>query len=597
MALSQKFPSIETLQLADTTIRTNSPLVLGVSGHRNLHPGGEQQLGRQIADFLDDLKRRMPDTELRVMVGMAQGADLLVARAALTAGYQVDAILPMPLDRYIEDFDAASSTALLSLLKEPLVHCTVLPAPPGLDPSAPVGAERDALYANLMEALIDKCNLLLALWDGQPSHLPGGTADTVLRYLGARTLQPLNETRIEIVTAIADPAWGPHFVYWIPTMRTDDPALPTHEPCYLSGIGENLLAVHRTIPHTLQQQLSELNTYNREFERLQNKHKFGALDSLMPALGAISANDRDSLRRIDFEYGKADALAIYYQQHSDRLFQWFSYMASCMALLFLVYAKLLAVGALLSVYLAILVLGVVVFHFVRNQKWFSKHLIYRALAETMRTKFFLRAARADRLVNAAELIRLTGIDQFSGFSWIRNLLKNIEPLNGKDTVSSEEEKERLESVHRHWIRGQQTYFSTRVRKLERNSKRLESMKSIMLYAIAALAVVLLLFSGRLHSRLVGAITAKDIIIFLMGLLPVWLGIWELYQNKLAMRELLWQYRNQLSHFTRAELQLSRTTARDRRKEVLAQVGMESLMESYLWTIHRYHREYEPPSAG
>jgi hypothetical protein len=24
---------------------------------------------------------------------------------------------------------------------------------------------------------------------------------------------------------------------------------------------------------------------------------------------------------------------------------------------------------------------------------------------------------------------------------------------------------------------------------------------------------------------------------------------------------------------------------------------DSLMESYLWAIHRYHREHEPPSAG
>ena len=84
----------------------------------------------------------------------------------------------------------------------------------------------------------------------------------------------------------------------------------------------------------------------------------------------------------------------------------------------------------------------------------------------------------------------------------------------------------------------------------------------------------------------------------MGLLPVWLGIWELYQNKMAMRELLWQYRNQLGHFTRARVAAVAQHARsDRHKEILAQVGKESLMESYLWTIHRYHREYEPPSVG
>jgi len=61
-------------------------------------------------------------------------------------------------------------------------------------------------------------------------------------------------------------------------------------------------------------------------------------------------------------------------------------------------------------------------------------------------------------------------------------------------------------------------------------------------------------------------------------------------------ELLWQYRNQLGHFTIAELQLARDSTADRTQEILAQVGKEALMESYLWTIHRYHREYEPPAA-
>jgi hypothetical protein len=31
--------------------------------------------------------------------------------------------------------------------------------------------------------------------------------------------------------------------------------------------------------------------------------------------------------------------------------------------------------------------------------------------------------------------------------------------------------------------------------------------------------------------------------------------------------------------------------------VLAELGKDSLMESYLWAIHRYHREHEPPAAG
>jgi hypothetical protein len=584
------------MNLADSKHTANSPLVIGVSGHRNLHPHDAARVCRLVDRFLSELKRRMPHTQLRIMVGMAQGADLLVAQAALEAGWQVDAILPMQLDRYVEDFDSESAAAMLGLLKHPAVHTAVLPLPDGVERPVQGSAQRDALYANLTEALTDKCNLLLGLWNGQPSCLKGGTADTVLRYLGARTAGECDQAPpIDFERAGGDPAWGPHFVHWIPAMRTDDASAPTQEPCYLTGIGENLLAVHQAMPLALEHQLTELDTYNREFDRLQAKGALRPLDTLMPAIGSVEdREDGEALRRIDFEYGKADALAIYYQQHSDRLFRWFSYMAAFMALLFLVYAKLMANAVLLSAYLAIFLVSVLIFHFVRTQHWFSKHLIYRVLAETMRTKFFLRAAKADRLVSATELINLTGIDQFSGFSWIGNLLKNVEALNAPRSRAGDEA--RFESVHRHWIRGQQEYFKARVTKLERYSKRLEKMKSVILLTTTVLALGLLIFSKPLHSH-IGAITWKDVVMFFMGLLPVWLGIWELYQNKMATRELLWQYRNQLGHFTRAELQLSRSAAHDRHKEILAQVGKESLMESYLWTIHRYHREYEPPSVG
>ena len=37
----------------------------------------------------------------------------------------------------------------------------------------------------------------------------------------------------------------------------------------------------------------------------------------------------------------------------------------------------------------------------------------------------------------------------------------------------------------------------------------------------------------------------------MGLMAVVLAAWELHQDKMATRELLWQYRNQLKHFARA----------------------------------------------
>lgn len=592
-AISRHQPHSDGLVKLFDTARGSSAFVIGVTGHRDLHPEGEAQLRRQIDEFLADLRRRLPDTPIRVLVGMAQGADLLVAQAAIHAGMQVEALLPMPLHRYLDDFNAESAAAMQKLLADTRVKCTLLSE----DEPAPHGdAARNALYAKLMDALIDRCNLVLALWSGGPARFPGGTADTVLRYLGSHNPDTQHAPRIEDRTNDVLATFGPNFVYWIPTRRSDAVAPPAQGPAYLYGLSESLLASHHGMPEPLSVQLEELNSYNREFARLRVAQSIGKLDSLMPALDDKDT-DRAALERLDFEYGKADALAIYYQRHSDRLFRWFSYTASAMALLFLVYAKLHGGDVLLLVYVSMLVLSVVVFYFVRHRHWFLKHLVYRSLAETIRTRFFLRAARADRFIDAAELLHLTGIHQFAGFSWIANLLRSTQPSRPEDALAPASKPDRLDNVRQHWILGQQRYFERRVRTLERTSHRLERLKSAMIVAIALLALSLLVFSHAMHEQVAGGIYMKDIVIFFMGLLPVWLGIWEIYQNKMATRELLWQYRNQLTHFTHAELHLSRTTAADRQRQILAQVGRKSLMESYLWTIHRYHREYEPPSVG
>jgi hypothetical protein len=93
------------------------------------------------------------------------------------------------------------------------------------------------------------------------------------------------------------------------------------------------------------------------------------------------------------------------------------------------------------------------------------------------------------------------------------------------------------------------------------------------------------------------VPVRNILTFSMGALAVLLGVWELHQDKMATRELLWQYRNQLRHFARARVLLARIKTPRRRQAVLAELGKDSLMESYLWAIHRYHREHEPPAAG
>ena len=211
-------------------------LIVGATGHRDLHAGSVSQLRRRVQDFLADVRRRLQNTELRIMTGMAHGADLLAARTALQAGWKIDAVLPLPLDRYLEDFDAQSSSELRAVIENSAVTCTVLPAPDGSDLEAKHGAGRAAFYSNLTRTLIERTHLLLAMWDGKASSRPGGTADTVRRYLEVHS----------------------HFVYWIPTQRNSAVDTASQEPTYLTAVGGVLQEHGATMPDALEQQLRSL---------------------------------------------------------------------------------------------------------------------------------------------------------------------------------------------------------------------------------------------------------------------------------------------------------------------------------------------------
>jgi hypothetical protein len=579
----------------------NSPFMVGVSGHRDLDPAERPRLQNAVRNFVHQLKEHLPDTELRMVVGMAEGADLLVADAALDLRVPVEAVLPMPLDQYAADFEADNLARLKDLLRHPDVRCVELVSGvPDRAVARHSSAQRDAMYANLTDTLIRRSSLLLALWDGQTSQLPGGTADTVLRYLGVRTDENQHAETIEFVSAGEEPDVTARLVYWTPAARSGTASTSEERPpCFLSGVGDNVLQVHPTMPAPLKLQLAELNSYNLEFQRMTEAGRLAAPDSLMatlPSSGAVPY--RPMLEDIDAQYGKADALAVYYQRHSDRLFDMFALMAFAMGLAYLIYDKLTESRVLLIAYLLTLLTGLGAYYVLQGKRWFGKHLTYRALAETLRARFYLRLAGADHRVNAAEVLALSGIERFEGFSWIGFVLKGIEPADIGALTNRELDSGDARWVEQAWIQNQHRYFTVKVASLERSSRRVNRLRRTLLIVILVVISALFVFGDVLDHLDMGlGVPVKNMLTFALGLLAILLGVWELHQNKMATRELLWQYRNQLSHFSRAKGQLERVTSARRRNDVLAELGRDSLMESYLWAIHRYHREHEPPGAS
>ena len=591
----------ENVHLAEPRINRSSAFVVGVSGHRELDPAGIAGVRDAVAAFVLELKRFLLHTELQLVIGMAEGADLLVAQTALELGVHIEAVLPMPLEHYAGDFGSEQLALLHALLKHPDVHISELPLDParGVEPTAAAHTERDSMYAGLTATLIRRSSLLLAIWDGQVSPLPGGTADTVLRYVGARTEENSTEDTLAFVDSTLEMDSADHLVYWIPAGRSDSrPLDATRKPCFVLGVGDNVLQVQQSLPSLLKMQLKELDDYNRDFDQMTREGALRHPDSLAGALPAsLTPRARALLQTIDAQYGKADALAVYYQLRSNRLFGLFGVMTFTMGLAYLIYEKLTESRLVLLAYLAILLSSLGLYHLLQGRRWFAKHLTYRALAETMRAKFYLTLAGVGQRVDAAEVLALSGINRFRGFSWLGYILKTVEPTIVDTTPGGESGSNLWRSVEAAWIETQHRYFTANVASLENSSRRFKILRNTLFVVILLVIITLFVFGEHLHhvdTRL--GVPVKNLLTFCMGFLAVLLGVWELHQDKMATHELLWQYRNQLSHFSRARLQLSRTSSVSHRNDVLVELGRDSLMESYLWTIHRYHREHEPPAA-
>ena len=149
-----------------------------------------------------------------------------------------------------------------------------------------------------------------------------------------------------------------------------------------------------------------------------------------------------------------------------------------------------------------------------------------------------------------------------------------------------------------WVEDQARYFKRKVEGLEAREERLEVIARV-LYVLTFLATVALIFFGASLKKefLTDDVDVKTALVFLMGLLPLWIGLWEIHEGRMATRERLWQYRNQTSLFARASARLNHLDAPPATLDVFVELAERSLFETYLWTIHRFHREFEPPSAG
>ena len=172
------------IELAGFAARPPLPPVIyrvGVTGHRpnRLHPNTRslvEALGsilRQIqADVLASCTARAGERSPRLVLvsSLAEGVDRMAARCALDLGYGLQVPLPFPREEYAADFTGPESLAEFHDLLARADSIFELEASP---------PHRDFAYRAAGHIVLRQCDLLLAVWDGEPSGGIGGTSELI----------------------------------------------------------------------------------------------------------------------------------------------------------------------------------------------------------------------------------------------------------------------------------------------------------------------------------------------------------------------------------------------------------------------------------
>jgi hypothetical protein len=154
-------------------------LRIGVTGHRVLPD--DDALSAQVVRAISRVRELVASSDglpvrLRIISPIAEGADRLVAHAGLTDDTsELEVPLPLPREQYAEDFETEESKNEFNSLLERADSVTVMP----------IATTREEAYERAGRYVVDRCDVLIALWDSEPSRGRGGTAEIVAYAQGA----------------------------------------------------------------------------------------------------------------------------------------------------------------------------------------------------------------------------------------------------------------------------------------------------------------------------------------------------------------------------------------------------------------------------
>lgn len=565
-----------------------APLVIGITGHRDLRPEDREKLENKVREVLSGLRAKYPATPIVLLSPLAEGADRLAARVALEIGARLVVPLPMSRHLYEQDFTAPGSLAEFRQLLERAEHCFEVEMLAEEKEVAAAGGARDRQYEAMGQYIARESQMLLALWDGTASDKVGGTAEIVKFQLHGMP----NRRDCDLQPPELFP------VYHIVTPRTSNP-VPQGEPFQLI----------RQYPRGFESEEDAANYYDQIFRNLDdfNRAVLNGGDSLVAEatqskrdlLGEFDETKLSPSETLDLDrYAMADALAQRFQREMLRVDRALHWLVLAALLCFVLFAHLPPHPVeFLAGSFVVLGITYVVYKRSKTVRLDDKDQDYRAIAEGCRVRFFwhwagVRASVADNYLGK----------QRTELDWIRNGLRgwqletHIASQTGPLTPRAG-----LEAVRQLWVDGQIQYFRHAT---ESNEKKLEKKEKLVRSCTRLfLALALVALGAALVLRLYSADSGREERLWMAGLIiavDFFLAAGALLHHATQQRahaQHIKQFRRMEAVFEEARKLINqKLEANDLGgvRQCLRRLGQEALSENGDWVLLHRERPLEMP---
>jgi hypothetical protein len=467
------------------------PFLVAVTGHRDLRSQDLDHLRQEVRAIFSGMRRRMPNTPLILLTGLAEGADQLVAEVALEQDVLLAAAIPMPVDIYKEQMTEQAQKKLDGLLALSVLQIMIPLEGQTEQELRTSEAARAECYEALARFLSRYGQSLIALWDGKNSQKRGGTS-SIVHYVRSGALDQSAEDA-ELRCGI---------VYQVVTPRmsgsTPVPAITTVElgcePNRVVGVNRRDSSLQE-VPQNLRfsQVERDFERFNRDAVRSANRELEGR-----PRLIADEAVTLSPFqKRLESLYEQADRISL--GANSGRKFFLGAILLTALVgtLFYGIHGEMFGTHVWMWFSFPFFVIAALLLHRMARAKHVEEtYLDTRALAEALRVQFFWTMAGINEPVD-----KYYSMERRTELDWIRIALKNVWLLH-QDTLHAATTKLCLTAVLDNWVKNQAKWYRVKADRQSRSVHRREKVSQYgLLLAVlwSILVPVSILVPGPWHA--------------------------------------------------------------------------------------------------